>query len=159
MLDHVVKCLRESDFIDRVLLLSPHRVGAISVVHDEGRGLNEELCHARNRIGLGPLLVLPADLPLLQTEDINALLQAAVLHGQAIAPDRDVTGTNAIAIADGTPMQWRFGANSFAEHRTTLPANHAVVERPGLQLDCDTPDGLSCAERAGFAWRRLPASY
>ena len=135
------------------MILSPSPVGTGHWVPDHGRGLNEELSEARSGPATGPLVVLLADLPLLTIDDVDALLASADRCGRSIAPDRHLTGTNAIALADGDPIAWHFGAASFARHRVVLGPGHGVVERPGLLLDCDTPADLILAEARGFDWR------
>ena len=94
--------------------------------------------------------MIHADLPLLTVADLDVLLSAAAARGQAIAPDRHRTGTNAVAIADGAPIAWQFGVDSFARHRAILAPQHAVAERPGLLADCDTFADLLHAEAGGF---------
>ena len=150
MLAHVVGRLNEFRSIGRVVVVSPVPVDAADWLRDEGRGLNEELVHARFAAGPGPILVIHADLPLLTDADLGVLLTAAAACGHAIAPDRHRTGTNAIAVADGAPVAWQFGADSFARHRAILAPDHAVVERPGLLVDCDTHADLLHAEAGGF---------
>ncbi len=153
MLDHVVGRLRDCAPVGQVLLLSPAPVGSYDRIRDEGRGLNEELACAQCATGTGKLLVIHADLPLLAAGDLDALLEAATRAGQALSPDRHLTGTNAVAIADGATLRWCFGADSFRRHRDVLRPGHAVVRRPGLLLDCDTGSDLTIAEDGGFRWR------
>ncbi len=120
---------------------------------DEGRGLNPELEAARAGLSATPLLVIHADLPLLEAADVAALLACAEEHGCAIAPDRHGEGTNAVAVLAHLPFRFAFGVGSFARHAAQAgPA--ARVDRPGLALDCDTPDDLDRAVAAGY---RLPA--
>jgi 2-phospho-L-lactate guanylyltransferase len=119
---------------------------------DRGRGLNAELEAARAAIGPHPLLVLHADLPLLAVPDVETLLDAAARAGRAIAPDRHGAGTNALALHDRRSLRFRFGPESFALHRAQGPA--AIVARPGLALDIDSPADLAEAIGAGFTWRQ-----
>jgi 2-phospho-L-lactate/phosphoenolpyruvate guanylyltransferase len=119
---------------------------------DEGRGLNPELEGVRAALGAGPLLVIHADLPLVAPEDVAALLERAEDQGAAIAPDRHGEGTNAVALARAPDFCFAFGLGSYALHRAQAGAA-ARVDRPGLALDCDTPDDLDRACAAGF---RLP---
>lgn len=157
MLDHVLGRLRACSRIGEIRVLSPDVLLGITTIHDEGRGLNVEIEHAQFAVGPVPLVVVHADLPLLETSDIETLLSVAEASGQAIAPDRHLLGTNAVALADGTPIAWQFGADSFNRHRGRLLAGHAVVHRRGLAADCDTPDDLSEALASGFQFVREPA--
>lgn len=116
---------------------------------DEGRGLNPELETVRKAVATVPLFVIHADLPLIEADDIAMLLQSAEAHGCAIAPDRHGEGTNAVALLPGLPFRFAFGVGSFARHAAQAGAS-ARVDRPGLALDCDTPDDLDRAVAAGF---------
>lgn len=157
MLDHVLGRLRGCARIGEIVLLSPDPPPGVPAIRDGGRGLNAEIGRARTAIGGVPLLVIHADLPLLRTDEADAMLSAAEAGGAAIAPDRHLTGTNAVAIVDGAPFAWRFGPGSFDLHRAGLPAGHAVVRRPGLAADCDTPNDLTEALASGFRFARDPA--
>lgn len=115
-------------------------------VADHGQGLNAELQAA---VPKRPLLVIHADLPLLMATDVTALLDGATATGFAIAPDRHGSGTNALALADMRPFEFRFGADSFALHRVQA-VEAAIVRRAGLGLDLDTPGDLDAAVAAGW---------
>ena len=63
-----------------------------------------------------------------------------------IAPDRLGTGTNGLALSPPGIIGFRFGAGSFAAHRAEAQAagvEPAVVVRPGLAFDLDTPEDLA----------------
>jgi len=113
---------------------------------DRGRGLNVELACARRALRAIPLLVLPADLPLLRAEDIATLL-AAASSTPSLAPDRQGRGTNAVTLPPFYPFQFRFGLNSFRRHRAQLTTAR-IVRRPGLALDLDTKWDLARAVAA-----------
>ncbi len=150
MLEHVLGRLRACSRIAVVRVLSPDALPGTVAIRDEGRGLNEEVARARIAIGPAPFVVIHADLPFLETGDVDALLTAAEASGQAIAPDRYGIGTNAVALGDGAPFAWRFGPASFDGHRARLRPGHAVVHRRGLAADCDTPDDVSEVLASGF---------
>ena len=57
--------------------------------------------------------------------------------------------TNALAIADGRPFEFRFGPNSRRLHLNQSP-EMTVVERIRLSADIDTPDDLIFAREQGF---------
>lgn len=149
---HVVAVLERSAGIGAIAILSRERPAGWRGrwIEDRGRGLNPELEAARVALGGGPLLVLHADLPLLAPEDVAALTAAAEEAGCALAPDRHGAGTNALALGDGRAFAFRFGPDSFRLHRAQ-GGGIAVVERPGLGLDVDTPADLDAAVAAGFA--------
>jgi 2-phospho-L-lactate guanylyltransferase len=115
-----------------------------------GMGLNQGLDQARAEAladGVETLCVLHGDLPNLTVADVEALIAAvASPAGVAIAPDRAGSGTNGLAMRPATAIGFAFGIGSFAAHRSAAEAAGlpvAVVERPGLAFDLDTPADLA----------------
>ena len=107
--------------------------------------------------GAAGMVQLPADLPLVTPADIAALLQA---HGEApsitLAPSRDRLGSNAVACSPPDLLPLRFGDDSFFPHlerARALGVEPAIVERPGLALDVDTPADLAAFLAAPSATR------
>lgn len=155
LLLRVLKVAREA--CDDVVVISPSvaleplvtEAGARLAVQ-RGMGLNAGLEQARSEAlleGIETLAVLHGDLPNLSADDIVALL-AAVAHpaGIAIGPDRAGTGTNGLAQRPAGAIPFRFGPDSFAAHRAAAEASGlpaAVVVRPGLAFDLDTPEDLA----------------
>ncbi len=150
MASHVLRCLAACSQVERILLLSPDPPAWRDVGWrpDEGRGLNCELTAWRDRERSTDVLIIHADLPLLSTGDVDALVAAARPTGWAIAPDRHDRGTNALALAGGRTRDFAFGADSFARHCAHTP-QAAVVRTLGLGLDVDTPEDLDAALVAG----------
>jgi 2-phospho-L-lactate guanylyltransferase len=142
---------------DDVVVISPAaelepiavKAGARLAVQ-RGMGLNAGLDQAREAAeadGMQRLVVLHGDLPNLAFDDVAALMEAAA-DGPAvvIAPDRLGTGTNGLALSPPGIIGFRFGAGSFAAHRAealTAGVDPAVVVRPGLAFDLDTPEDLA----------------
>jgi 2-phospho-L-lactate guanylyltransferase len=92
------------------------------------------------------MLSLPADLPLVTPEEIDAVVQA---HGPppsvTVAPAHDKLGSNAMLCSPPNVLPFRFGENSFKPHLARareLGIEPRVVERPGLGLDIDMPEDL-----------------
>jgi 2-phospho-L-lactate/phosphoenolpyruvate guanylyltransferase len=143
MARHVVAQVGAVIGISEVILLSPEdpQFSSVQWVRDEGRGLNAELAAV---LGTGPVFVIHADLPTLETADVEALLETAQQSGAAIAPDRLGTGTNALALTYPSGIVPAFGEGSFLRHRTMFP-DAAIVERAGLALDVDTHEDLDLA--------------
>ena len=115
-----------------------------------GMGLNAGLDQAREAAladGVERLVVLHGDLPNLAPDDVLALIEgAANLPAAAIAPDRLRTGTNGLAVIPPGVIGFRFGVGSFAAHLTEAEAagvEPAIVDRPGLAFDLDTPGDLA----------------
>src|SRR5256885_150929 len=88
----------------------------------------------------GPLLVVNADLPCVQPDDLRALLDALPPGGIALAPAADGT-TNALALADASLFAPLYGAGS-AERFLALAAQAVTVEHPNLAHDVDTLEDL-----------------
>ena len=98
------------------------------------------------------LLTLPADIPLVQPEDIGRLL---VIHDEAakrggrlfgIAPARDGRGSNAIVCSPASAVPLQFGDDSFAAHLAAARAcgiEPSIAHLPRVALDIDRPDDLA----------------
>jgi 2-phospho-L-lactate guanylyltransferase len=115
-----------------------------------GLGLNAGLEQARAAAqaeGVSTVIVLHGDLPNLSPEDVAELAAAIPAGGGvAVAPDRAGTGTNGLAQSPADAIAFGFGGGSFARHRDATAAAGlplAVVERPGLAFDLDTPADLA----------------
>jgi 2-phospho-L-lactate/phosphoenolpyruvate guanylyltransferase len=97
--------------------------------------------------GIESILRLPADLPLIQTQDVIELLSLAIHPSCAIlAPSGDCLGTNALLRTPPDLFPSRFGADSFRLHLLEAVAAKAeihVVENPRLALDLDDPSDIS----------------
>ena len=155
---HVIGTLRSCPSVARIVSLSdgPALIDGLDRICDSGRGLNAELQDVIDAIradhGDARLLILHADLPLLEVADVEALARAAS-GGVAIAPDRAGAGTNALAIGADRPFTFCFGRESFARHRAQAPDAAIITGRPGLALDVDTPADLRAAVTLGFSGR------
>src|SRR2546421_2184034 len=97
----------------------------------------------------GPLLVVNADLPCLQPDDLRALLEAIPDGGIALAPAADGT-TNALALAEAGLFRPLYGAGSaerFLAHAREIGVAVATVDHPNLADDVDTLEDLRRHER------------
>jgi 2-phospho-L-lactate guanylyltransferase len=140
-------------------------LGSVSVVPDPGTGLNDALRAGRDAAvaaGATAVLMLPADLPMLNVTSLERLLDAAdatLAAGSGgpivvIAPADARTGTNALLLAPPNVIDPFFGLESFAAHLRAAAGAQAsvqVVDDALLGFDLDTPDDL---ERLDLA-RRL----
>jgi len=146
MFQHVTSTLAEVG--TEVIVLSPlEPQGWRGRWHrDAGLGLNIELGNLQQRL-IGPWAVVHADLPSLCGDDVAELLSAAEQRGLALAPDRQGSGTNAVAVADGRRLAFRFGPGSLAMFAADAGQRHALVHAHGLAADVDTPDDLTRVAR------------
>jgi 2-phospho-L-lactate guanylyltransferase len=152
MARHVLATLRAVPAIADVHLLSPEPLDAPDVhwLPDRDAELNVAIEAAVSTFGARPVLIVHADLPLLDAADVQCLIDGAATAGCAIAANRHGQGTNAIALTDPRGFHFHFGADSLNRHLAEAGPACALIERNGLAFDCDTPDDLE-AIRAGYA--------
>ena len=150
------------DAIAHVLVISDdERVLATAAARDclllhEQRpfSLNTAVSHAithASRQHATAALILPADLPLAQPDDIKTLLNMAgydrMRNGNGRLPtivlssNEEGTGTNALLLPLPTPFHFQYGKGSYQRH--TEEANRLgfavkTVHTAGLQFDLDT---------------------
>lgn len=112
-------------------------------------GLNPLLQRASERLLLADddvLLVLHADLPLLDAADISAALDGQrAAGGLLIACDRQGTGTNLLAFNRASMPRFCFGTDSCAgyiESARSAGVAAQMLQRSGIAADVDTPADL-----------------
>ena len=154
LLRRVLRIVHEA--VPDVVVISPSHAlaelvndGGARLLVQRGMGLNEGLEQARRAAiadGIETLVVLHGDLPELEPADVAALIgDVPTPRGVAIAPDRAGTGTNGLAMCPADVIPFRFGTRSRAAHEAAAAETNAplaVVERPGLAFDLDTPEDL-----------------
>jgi 2-phospho-L-lactate guanylyltransferase len=163
MLRHTLLVLAAWPACARVHVVSPDerllrlvRSGTVDTVIQPGDGLNEGLLlgrHAAIKAGARSLLILPADLPLLEVASLERLLDAAdaaLAAGSGsplvvIGPSDARNGTNALLLAPSGVIDPAFGISSFEAHvraAATADASLQVVTDAGLGFDLDTPEDV-----------------
>lgn len=92
--------------------------------------------------GVTRLLRLPLDIPLVQSADIDTILESEVAPpGVLLVPSRDGTGTNAILRTPPTLFPSHFGPNSLAEHRREAEiAGAKIVFHRNERMEMDVDD-------------------
>lgn len=153
MMGRVIRALQDAD-VSEVAVVSPDPVvlhtaadhGA-TPVNQESRGLNPALDEGRQWAidkGATTLLVLPADLPLLDEEDVRAVIGSS---GDApcavISPDANRAGTNALLLKPPDALPFLFGEGSYDAHVRAAVERGVpieVCERPHIAFDLDTAD-------------------
>jgi 2-phospho-L-lactate guanylyltransferase len=157
LLERTLKTLEGLKEIEQVLVVSrdpqalaiARQCGARTVREDGAPQLNTALMRATviaQVYATQAVLVLPADLPLLSSDDLLTLIQHAN-HPPVvvIAPDRHHKGTNALLISPSGLIQYDFGENSFQRHcerARKAGARLEIVDLPSLSLDLDLPEDL-----------------
>lgn len=90
-------------------------------------------------------VVIPADIPLVQPNELQQILEHAPLEGSVLVPAADGRGTNAAFRRPANLFPLRFGNDSFKPHlaaaRATGKVCH-VLQFPGIGLDVDNPSDL-----------------
>ncbi len=157
MLDHVVETIVRAPGIAAVSVLTsaaealPRGAGHLP---DRDEELNAALAGAARSVrasGAEAMLIVAADLPLVTTSEIVALIEAS-RDGIVAATDWTGTGTNALAFALAHEMPMRFGPASLAAHEAAARARGLpwrVVRRAGLSFDVDEPAQLDTLIRTG----------
>jgi len=106
--------------------------------------------------GSDGVLVIPADVPLITTVEVKAILDAAPESGTVLVPAADGRGTNAILRRPPSLFPARFGNDSFPPHLENARRSGrqvVILELPGVALDVDRPDDLAALLAAGGSTR------
>lgn len=95
--------------------------------------------------GAHSTLVVPADIPLIESAELRQIVDSAPARGAVLVPDAAGRGTNAAWRSPADLFPLRFGNDSFLPHRaaamaTGLPC--VVLELPRIALDVDRPEDL-----------------
>jgi 2-phospho-L-lactate guanylyltransferase len=163
MMGRVVNAIRSSG-VEDVCVVSPDRIvlneaqkrGATPLAQ-ESRGLNPALEEGRRRaleLGASTLLVIPADLPLLEEDDVLAILKASEGQSVVISPDGTRSGTNALLTSPPDALPFAFGPNSFEAHLEAARKRDLdvrVCESSHVAFDLDTAGDLARLKKSGVA--------
>jgi 2-phospho-L-lactate guanylyltransferase len=134
--------------------------GASVAAQHNGMGLNGALIEGRERAagaGATAVLYLPADLPYLNTDALDGLLEAAdaaIAAGSGkrvvvVAPSDARSGTNALLVSPPSTIDPRFGEDSLSAHvraAANVDASLQLVSEPSFGFDLDTPEDLERLE-------------
>ena len=156
MMGRVISALKEAG-VENVCVVSPDRIVLDSArergaapLPQESRGLNPALEEGRRWAmdrGASSLLVLPADLPLLDAEDVRAVLEGTGTEDAVvISPDGAHAGTNALLLHPPDALPFAFGPGSYEAHLRSARERGLAVrvrERPHLSFDLDTAEDLA----------------
>jgi 2-phospho-L-lactate guanylyltransferase len=95
--------------------------------------------------GADSTLVIPADIPLMQSWELEEIMKNAPEEGSVLAPAADGRGTNAAFRRPANLFPLRFGNDSFKPHRAAAQATGrpcVVLNLPGIAVDVDNPEDL-----------------
>lgn len=163
MLANTLKAISNVPQIDHMLVVS-RDPGALSMARDFGAktvqedGTSDDLNAALKRatvvaqlLGAQSILILPADLPMIDAESIQALIKLANKPPVVvIAPDRRSDGTNGMLISPAGLIEYQYGQRSFSKHVEQAEKYHVRVEicqEQALALDLDLPEDLALFQK------------
>ncbi|MEM7541249.1 MAG: 2-phospho-L-lactate guanylyltransferase [Pseudomonadota bacterium] len=183
MLNDVLSAIAQSQRVRGVMAISQEvrakfaieRLGGL-FIPETSSGLSNALMQARTVLkerGIDEMLMIPGDVPLVSAAEIDRIVeQHARAPAVTIVPDREESGTNALAVSPADLMPFSFGLQSLGKH--TQSARDAGVEPhvlrlPGIGLDIDNPldlrtllafdnesESLAYLTDSGIARRILP---
>ncbi len=158
MLTDVLTCLQKSSSVDKTVVVSSDATllalaeafGALAVDEEQPRGLNGAVSLGTNvsiHQGATALLVLLADLPLVEPSDVDLLFRHTkdVGKGVILTPCKEGDGTNALLRVPPLVMPPCFGGPSLVAHQTRARSENIpcrVVEVPHIAFDVDSVDDL-----------------
>jgi len=163
MLKDVLKAVRMSKYVEKVIIIScdqtilklARKMRAIAFDEGESRGLNsavERIARYCTDEGAKSMLILPIDIPLVKSDDIDNIIQKGYTRSMVISPSMDEKGTNALLMSPPTVIKPRFGLNSFKNHINEAIANrirYKIYRSPRVALDIDTPKDLATFSKLG----------
>jgi 2-phospho-L-lactate guanylyltransferase len=163
LLINTLSKLRSIPELEQVLVVSrdpqvlaiARELGAHTVLENGASHLNFALEKAmivlRQHTTIGALIV-PADLPLLNAEDVRKFLSFAKDPPVVgIVPDRHSEGTNALLVYPVGLIPYSFGQGSFQHHcelARQAGARLEIVELESMAVDIDLPEDLLLARDA-----------
>ena len=90
-------------------------------------------------------LVIPADIPLIESWELEEIYKHAPAEGSVLVPAGDGRGTNAAFRRPANLFPLRFGNDSFKPHHAAAQATGkrcVVLNLPGIAVDVDSPSDL-----------------
>lgn len=120
------------------------RAAGLDVAPDPGEGLNAALASAiatATSAGAGSVTILPCDLPLAWSGDLQDLLDTGATSDVVVVPSGDDGGTNALYLSPPDVLTPRFGPGSLKAHieeAERLKVRCSVLALDRLALDIDT---------------------
>lgn len=155
ILSRTIQTLKSSDKVQCILVLTPDDrvlsfakgLSVIGLKYD-GKGLNLALRQATRwgiDQGFEAILILPCDIPFLNSEDIKTILGMGVKGERVvvIAPNEGKNGTNALFVKPPGILRYSFGIDSFTRHQEYAFAQHLkvrVYSSLSIGFDLDDPE-------------------
>lgn len=136
---------------DQKALAIARDLGARTVQESGSPELNPALMRATQLLmnwRIDAMLVLPADLPFIDADDVAGLIRAAgnAPESVVIAPDHSRDGTNALFVRPPGHLTYDYGPHSYERHLAQAHASGAQVveyESENLKFDLDVPKDIA----------------
>lgn len=158
MFQDVLASLRRARRVDHIAVVTADvvaealahgdRVSVLRDDHQDGQSA-AALIGTRYAVASGydRVVLVPGDTPLLDSGELDGLLDRCAADGLAVGvvPDRHGTGTNALVLAPPDAMKPSFGPGSLVRHVDLAAAaglSHRVEQVASLAPDIDTSDDL-----------------
>jgi len=158
MLFDVVDSLKMVATVGDIRVLTPDaevetalrtRYTDVATMRDPNCGdLNTALSHAIQVLeqqGISRVLIIPADLPMVQSQDLEHVLETPPDRSMGIAHDKTGEGTNLLLLNPPSIVDLHFGARSFAAHveeARRRKIRYRVFDMPSLLWDLDCPEDM-----------------
>jgi len=157
MLNDVLHAISQSEQIKKIAIVtkdeSAFKIGkkfcAIEIYDEKESGVNNAVSIADRYFrdeDFDATIVFPQDIPLIQPEDIQTLLDFHIMPRCAlVVPSRKFDGTNALFRAPANLMETHYDEDSYKIHLTTAEsktASTALVLIRRIMLDIDEPEDL-----------------
>jgi 2-phospho-L-lactate/phosphoenolpyruvate guanylyltransferase len=143
---------------DTKVLALAREAGAKTVQESNRSDLNPALTRATEVVkawGGDAVLILPADLPFITTDDIENIIEMGTeTPSVVLATDRVQDGTNALLVRPAGLIDYNYGEGSFTRHLQAAQRAGANVQyymSDSVTLDIDTPADLKLYNR----WLKL----
>ena len=163
MLRDVLRAVSMSKYAERVVIISgdktilklARKMKAMALDEGESRGLNsavESVARFCEDEGAKSVLILPIDIPLIKSDDVDDIIRKSHPRSIVISPSMDGKGTNALLMNPPTAIKPRFGINSFKTHINEAVANtihYKIYRSPRVALDIDNPKDLITFSKLG----------
>lgn len=134
---------------DSSVLSMSREFGARTIQEEGPSNLNNALTLATSfavMSGAQKILVIPTDLPLLNSSVIEEIIaKGGKLRQMVISPDRKKDGTNALMVSPADAIEYQYGAGSYQKHLAQANKKGLQIEvyqSKVLELDLDFPEDL-----------------
>ena len=165
LLIRTLNILTASEFIENTIVISEDETvlrlavkqGIFTLKEDSPSDLNSALHQATLETishGATGLLILPADLPLLDKQDVEKMTGTKDSDRMVlIVPDQHGVGTNALFVRPPGMLRYQFGQDSLSAHKqeaNRLRGKLYICRLPNVEFDIDDPDDLMRLEHVAL---------